>query len=78
MSAILAFLLGPNGIYAFLTAAIGAALLWARRSGAKSERNKHRAKEADSYEKHLRDIASASIARPRHRLPDDQHNRDNR
>lgn len=40
LSAIVAFLTGPGGLYAVLAAAIGAALLWARRSGVKAERSK--------------------------------------
>ena len=63
MSAILA-LLGPKiiGIMALVLAALG----WGfqqRLAGAKAERNKQKAKEADSLEKHLEDIGNANIAR---------------
>ncbi len=46
MSFILSFLTGPGGLYALLMAAIGAALLWARRSGVKSAQAKQAKAEA--------------------------------
>lgn len=61
-----AFLLGllPT-IWPYLVAGIGglAALFFARRSGVKAERNARRAKDADAYEKHLKEIADAADAR---------------
>lgn len=61
-----AFLLGllPT-IWPYILGAIGLAgsLLWAQRSGVKAERNRNRAKEADAYEKHLKEIADAADAR---------------
>lgn len=37
--------------------------IWSNRAGVKSERNRTRAKEADAYEKHLKEIADAADAR---------------
>ena len=76
ISAILA-LLGPKiiGIMALVLAALG----WGfqqRLAGAKAERNKQKAKEADAYESHLKDIADAANARPSGSLSDDPNNRD--
>ncbi len=39
------------------------AMVFARRSGVKSERNRNKAEKADAYEKHLKDIADAADAR---------------
>lgn len=73
MTAILA-LIGPKVIG--ILAAIVAALAWGfqqRIAGAKAERNKQKAKEADSLEKHLDELSDAHIARNSvdGRLPDD-------
>ena len=76
ISTILA-LLGPKviGIMALVLAALG----WGfqqRLAGAKAERIKQKAKEADAYESHLKDIADASVARPSGSVSDDPNNRD--
>jgi len=72
---------GADGILYLLGGAVIAALIAffkGRLDGAKAERNRNRAKEADAYEKHLKDIADAGNARP-HGLPvDDPYNRDPR
>lgn len=54
------------------------ALLYGRRSGAQAERNRTRAREADAYEKHLKDIADAADARNSvspDSMPDDPYRR---
>jgi hypothetical protein len=56
--------------------AILAAWLKGRLSGAKAERNAQKAKEADAYEQHLKDLAAAATARPSGGLSDDPNNRD--
>lgn len=84
MTLILAFLgtgLGKIvvGIFAAIIAA-GGAYLKGKSSGKQSERDKQRAKEADAYEQHLRDIEAATAAANRVR-PDDggmQHDPNNR
>ncbi|HWK64111.1 MAG TPA: hypothetical protein VNS34_04180 [Rhizobiaceae bacterium] len=50
-----------------------------RLSGANAERNANRAKDADAYETHLREIADAAHARSAVRpggVPDDKYRRD--
>lgn len=76
MSALLA-LIGPKiiGIMALVLAALGLAFQQ-RLAGAKAERNKQKAKEADSYAKHLQDIADAAVAKPSGSVSDDPYNRD--
>lgn len=76
MTWLLSFLAGPGGLYAALAAAIGAALLWYRRSIISGERNRNRAREADAYEKYLKEIADAANARPSGSVSDDRYNRD--
>lgn len=61
---------------------VGAVILaWlnGRSAGASSEKTKRRAKDADAYEKHLKEIADAADARNRVQSADsvsDQHRRD--
>lgn len=82
MTALLAFLLSNPAIIA-----IGAAIIGAlgfgfqqRLAGAKAERNAQKAKEADSYAKHLEDLARAASAgnavHPGDSLQSDPFNRD--
>lgn len=78
MSALLAFLLGNKTILA-----IGAAIIGGlgygfqqRLAGAKAERTKQKAKEADAYEKHLQEISDAANARPTGSVLNDPNNRD--
>lgn len=73
----------PGGSLTAILAAIVAALGWGfhqRLAGAKAERSKARAKEADAYEQHLQEISGAHDARNRidpDRLPnDDPYRRD--
>lgn len=77
LSAILGVL---KPLWPYILAAI-AALGWGfaqRRAGAKAERNAQKAKDADAYEEHLKDLAAAATARPSGSLSDDPNNRDNR
>lgn len=65
----------------YIAGALGVvALVFQQRSaGAKAERNKQRAKEADAYEKHLQDLSAAADAGNRVDplgMPDDPYNRD--
>jgi hypothetical protein len=65
----------------YIAGALGviAVIFQQRRAGAKAERAKQRAKEADAYEEHLRDIANAANAGNRvdpHGMSDDKYNRD--
>jgi len=72
---------GADGILYALGAAVFVALvafIKGRLDGAKDERNRNRAKDADAYEKHLKDIAAAGNARPRGLPNDDPNNRDRR
>ncbi len=70
-------LFGPDGILYALLAAIVAAFAWSiRRGGRLAERNAQKAKELDAYEKHLKDIADASNARPSGSVSDNPYNRD--
>lgn len=78
LSAVLSFLTGPGGLYALLTAAVGVGVLWLRRDARKDERNAQKAKEADAYAKHLKELEDASNARAGvkpGKLPDDDHYR---
>ncbi len=71
-----------NILYAIGAALIlaGAAWLKGRSSGASAERNKQRAKDADAYEKHLKEISDAADARnrvqPSDSVQDDKYLRD--
>jgi Na+/H+ antiporter NhaC len=76
VSAILAVLLGPNGIFAALIAIILGATVWLRRDARQDERNARRAKDADAYEQSLKDLADAGNARPTGSVSDDPYNRD--
>jgi len=68
---------GADGILYLLGGAVIAALIAffkGRLDGAKAERNRNRAKEADAYEKHLKELEGAAAARNRvqpGRVPDD-------
>lgn len=78
MTTILLSLLGQ--FWPIILAALGfvGALLYGRRTGAQAERNRTRAKEADAYEKHLKDIADAADARNSvspDSMPDDPYRR---
>ncbi len=79
MEILLSLISGGGGIAAVIAAilaAIGAAYL----KGRSAEKTKHKAKEADAYERHLEDIANANDARNRvnpHKLPvNDPYRRD--
>lgn len=77
MSDLLA-VIGPKviGIMALVLAALG----WGfqqRIAGAKAERNKQKAKEADSYAKHIQEVERAAAAKPRLGVSVDPNNRDN-
>jgi hypothetical protein len=79
VSTILSLFTGSNSIIAALIAAAALAIgsyVKGRLAGAKAERNANRAKDADAYEQHLREIANASIARPSGSVSDDPRNRD--
>lgn len=70
---------GADGILYALGAAVFVALvafIKGRLDGARDERNRNRAKDADAYEKHLKDIADAGNARPTGGVSDDPYNRD--
>lgn len=63
--------------------ALIAAIVWGfhqRLAGAKAERNAQKAKEADAYEQHLKDLSNAAAAgnavHPGDSLHDDPFNRD--
>lgn len=82
MSTILGFLLGPNGLFAVLLAAILGATVWMRRDARKDERNAQAAKEAKARAKNLEDVKRAQdAARAVHpddgRMQSDPNNRDN-
>lgn len=81
MTTLLSLLTGPNTIFAALFGAIVLAVVSyvrGRVSGAKLERNANRAKDADAYEKSLKDLAAAADARPVGSVSDDPRNRDTR
>ncbi|RVD31414.1 hypothetical protein [Mesorhizobium sp. M4B.F.Ca.ET.017.02.2.1] len=61
-----------GAIVAILTF-IGTLLFKAKKAGV----DQQKAKEADSYEKHIQDIADAAGARPSGGVQSDPHNRDN-
>lgn len=73
----------PGGSLTAIGAAVVAALFGVWRiyaAGKKSGRNEAKAKEADSYEDYLQDVARANRARDAVRpdgVSDDPHNRDN-
>lgn len=80
MTALLGGLLANPTILAIIAGVLGA-LGWGfhqRLAGAKAERNAQKAKDADAYEEHLKDLAAAATARPSGSLSDDPNNRDNR
>lgn len=82
MTAILAFILTNKTLLAIVVAGLGmlgisfASAKVARRA----ERNANRAKDADAYEQHLKELADAANAgnrvRPSDGLSDDPYNRD--
>ncbi|WP_156460182.1 hypothetical protein [Mesorhizobium sp. Root157] len=83
MSALLSALVSDAGGYLLgfgaILIAFLATYLKGRLSGAKLERTKQKAKEADSYEKSLKELADAAIARNSvdGRMPDsDRYQRD--
>jgi len=82
MTALLAFLVSNPTVLAVLAGIVGAlgVGIHQRRAGAAAERNKQRAREADSYEKHLEELGNAAAAgsavRPGDSLHDDPFNRD--
>ena len=81
MTAFIAWLITNPTILAIIGGVVTAlGIGWQqRRAGAKAERNKQRAKEADAYEKHLQDLAAAADAGNRVdplSMPDDPYNRD--
>lgn len=81
MTWLLSLFTGSNSIIAALVAAAALALgsyVKGRLAGAKAERNANRAKEADAYERHLKEIADAADARPVGSVSDDPRNRDRR
>lgn len=79
LTAVLSFLTGPGGLYALLMVAIGAGVIWLRRDARKDERNAQKAKEADAYAKHLKELEDAAVARSRVKpggVPNDPYRRD--
>lgn len=84
MDALLSLFSGAQNILLLIGAAIVAGvglLAKGRIDGARAERDKHKAKEADAYAKHLDDIAKAADAgnRVSGRVPvNDPYNRDPR
>lgn len=66
------YLLGAGAILI----AFVATYLKGRFSGTARERDRHAAKERDSYAKHLQEISDAAAARPSGKLSDDPNNRD--
>lgn len=71
----------PGGGLTAVVAAVLAALAGVWRvyaSGKAAGRSEQKAKEADSYAKHIRDVTRAADARPRGSVSDDPHNRDRR
>lgn len=78
MTAILAWFLSNPTIIAIGAAIVAAGGAWVhgRLSGAKAQANADKAKEADSYAKHIQDISDAANARPSGSLSDDPANRD--
>lgn len=80
MSALLAGLFANPTILAIIAGILGA-LGWGfhqRLSGAKAERNAQKAKEADAYAKHIKDVEDAAYARDHVSggVQDDPRNRD--
>jgi hypothetical protein len=78
MSALLAFILSnPTilGIGAAIIAALGFGFQQ-RLAGAKAERNSQKAKEADAYAQHIKEISDAANARPSGSVLNDPNNRD--
>jgi len=78
---LLSLFTGSNTIIAALVGAVALAIgsyVKGRLAGAKAERNANRAKEADAYEQHIKEIADAANARPSGSVSDDPNNRDNR
>lgn len=85
MTAIIAWILANPTVLAIIAGIVGALGfgLQQRRAGAKAERTKQRAKDADSYEQSLKEVAEASSAANAVRADDglsnsDPNNRDTR
>ena len=79
MTWLLSLFTGSNSIIAALVASAALALgsyVKGRLAGAKAERNANRAKEADAYEQHLKELADAANARPSGDIVSDPRNRD--
>lgn len=71
----------PGGALTAIAAAVVSALGGAfalYRSGKKAGRNEQKVKEADSYERHLKEISDAANARPSGGVQSDPYNRDRR
>ncbi|MGN6142257.1 MAG: hypothetical protein ACTHOP_01565 [Mesorhizobium sp.] len=70
------YLIGGGAVFIVWLLTILKAVLW----GASRERDKQKAKEADAYEQHLKELADAASAgaavRPGDSLHDDPFNRD--
>jgi len=74
-----AFIVGLlSKFWPYIAIALGG-LAWGikqKRDGRLQERNANRAKEADAYEQHLKELADAADARPVGSVSDDPRNRD--
>ncbi|TPN03795.1 hypothetical protein FJ973_29570 [Mesorhizobium sp. B2-1-3] len=79
MTTLVAWFLSNPTIIAIGAAIVAAAGAWVhgRLSGAKAQANADKAKEADSYAKHIKDISDAANARPSGGVQSDPYNRDN-
>ncbi|MGN6537046.1 MAG: hypothetical protein ACTHKQ_15115 [Mesorhizobium sp.] len=76
MTGLETYLIGGGAVFIVWLLTILKAVLW----GASRERDKQKAKEADAYEQHLKELADAASAgaavRPGDSLHDDPFNRD--
>ena len=76
MTGLETYLIGGGAVFIVWLLTILKAVLW----GASRERDKQKAKEADAYEQHLKELAAAASAgaavRPGDSLHDDPFNRD--
>jgi hypothetical protein len=75
---VLAFLLNNPTLVAIGGAVIAAMAAWmhGRVSGARAQANSDKAKEADSYARHIQEISDAAHARPSGSVLNDPNNRD--
>jgi len=82
MTALLTALAAKAGTYlvgaAVVVAAFVATYLRGRSSGKATAETQQKAKEADAYEQHLKELAAAANARPSGSVSDDPNNRDRR